>query len=244
MSVILNIETSSRICSVALCIDGMPEFHIESDESMQHAALLGQYVDKALEDLSRRELKLDAVAVSIGPGSYTGLRIGLSLAKGLCFAMDIPLIGLSTLEILTVKAMFAMHDSEGDEIVVPLIDARRMEVYTAAYSLDLKPVIEPQPMILDENSFAELRNYRRVVFIGDGVDKAKEVLNADNFEFLSSKMPLALDMGALSERAFRNSDFMDPAYGVPLYLKEYQATIAKNKVIPNGTRRNTDKEQV
>ncbi|MBD5370041.1 MAG: tRNA (adenosine(37)-N6)-threonylcarbamoyltransferase complex dimerization subunit type 1 TsaB [Bacteroides sp.] len=231
MSVILNIETSSEICSVAVSVDGTVDFHIESDEAMQHSRALADYVEKALSHIARREMPLDAVAVSLGPGSYTGLRIGLSLAKGLCFAREIPLIGLSTLEIMAVKGMFACHDSEGDDLLVPLIDARRMEVYTAVYDFALRPVLPPQPMILDEASFRDIEPGRRMLFIGNGVTKAKELLASDRSVFLSARMPVAMDMVALAERAFRNSDFVDPAYVVPLYLKEYQASTPKNKVL-------------
>lgn len=219
------------MCSVAVCVDGTPEFHIESDQPMQHASLLGVYVDKALAEITRRELAPDAVAVSIGPGSYTGLRIGLSLAKGLCFAKDLPLIGIPTLEILAVKAMFSRNDIEGDEIIIPMIDARRMEVYTAAYNLDLTTLLPPDPMILDKDSFKGLPPGRRKIFVGDGVTKASGILDVENSVAGSAAMPLAMDMGALAERAARNGDFMDPAYGVPLYLKEYMATKPKNKVL-------------
>lgn len=231
MSVILNIETSARICSVAVSMDGMIDFHIESEETMQHAALLAGYVERCLDHMARRELKLDAVAVSIGPGSYTGLRIGMSLAKGLCFAKDVPLIGVSTLELLAVKAMFGLRDSEGDEILVPMIDARRMEVYTAAYDFALNPVMEPQALILDENSYMDLPADRRIVFIGDGATKARDVVKHPGSLFLTNAMPVAMDMTALSERAFRQGNFMDTAYGVPFYLKDYQATKPKNKVL-------------
>ncbi len=230
MSVILNIETSSTICSVAVGIDGNIDFHVESDRPMEHSSLLGVYVEKALEDITRKGLKLDAVAVSIGPGSYTGLRIGLSLAKGLCFAKDLPLIGLSTLEIMAVKAMFALPDSEGDEIIVPMIDARRMEVYTAAYNLRLEAVIHPKPEILNEESLSELSNQRKVILIGNGIDKAKGVLKLPDSEFLSNKMPTAMDMTALAEKYYNTGNFMDVAYSVPEYLKDYQTSTPKNKV--------------
>ena len=231
MSVILNIETSSRICSVAVSCDGQVEYHIESEEPMQHAALLGVYVERCLDFLARREMALDAVAVSMGPGSYTGLRIGMSLAKGLCFAKDIPLIGIPTLEILAVKAMFALHDSEGDELLVPMIDARRMEVYTAAYDFSLHQVMTPQPLILDEASYGNLGKERKILFIGDGVEKAKDVITHKGAHFISSAMPVAMDMVALSERAYRNRDFLDTAYSVPFYMKDYQATTPRNKVL-------------
>lgn len=228
MSVILNIETSSKICSVALTADGMVEFHIESEEPMEHASLLAPYVARALEHLERRGMKLDAVAVSIGPGSYTGLRIGLSLAKGLCFSHDVPLIGVPTLETLAVKAMFGYRDAEGDELLIPMIDARRMEVYTAVYDFALREVMKPAPLILDADSFTDLPKDKKLIFIGDGVTKARDVLNLPNALYLTNAMPLAMDMTAMSEKMFREGKFMDLAYGVPLYLKEYQATKPKS----------------
>lgn len=242
MSVILNIETSSEICSVAVSRDGEIDFHMESEEPMQHASLLGQYVEKALDDLARKGLSPDAVAVSIGPGSYTGLRIGMSLAKGLCFAKGIPLIGINTLEILAVKAMFMLRESEGDEILAGLIDARRKEVYVGAYDLALNAVVVPQPLILDESSLRELAAERKIVFIGNGVDKAKEILQLPNAEYLSYAMPIAMDMTALSERAFRKGEFMDVAYGVPVYLKEYEAKHSSNKVLDEAKKESTSNQ--
>lgn len=231
MARILNIETSSATCSVALTADGMVEFHIESESDMQHAKLLGQYVERALEDATRREVEIDAVSVSCGPGSYTGLRIGMSMAKGISFARNIPLITVPTLQILAVKAMFGLRDPQGDELLIPLIDARRMEVYAAAYDFALNEVLKPQPMILDSYSFRGLLDSHKCIFIGDGVAKAETVINHRNAVFVSTAMPLAIDMTALSERAFRRSDFADVAYVTPEYLKEYQATIAQNKVL-------------
>lgn len=237
MARIINIETSSKICSVAVTADGMVEFHVESEQDMEHARLLGVFIEKALDDMARREVKADAVAVSAGPGSYTGLRIGMSMAKGLCFAQDLPLITVPTLELLAVKAMFGLRDPQGDELLIPLIDARRMEVYTAAYDFALNPILEPQALILDKDSFKDLLDSRKCVFIGDGVTKAKELISHPNAVFATNMMPIAIDMTALSERAFRNGDLADTAYAVPFYLKEYQATIAKNKVLATSVER-------
>ncbi|MDE6811057.1 MAG: tRNA (adenosine(37)-N6)-threonylcarbamoyltransferase complex dimerization subunit type 1 TsaB [Muribaculaceae bacterium] len=231
MSVILNIETSSEICSVAISIDGEVDYHVESEVPMQHASLLASYIDKAMSHLSRKGLNPDAVAVSIGPGSYTGLRIGLSMAKGLCFAQDIPLIGIDTLQLLAVKGMFALRESEGDEILVPMIDARRREVYTAAYDFSLREIIGPCPLILEPECLKELEGMGRIIVNGNGSVKAREILKMDNVVYLSPDMPTAMDMSALSERAFINSEFMDIAYGVPIYLKEYDAKRSVNKVL-------------
>lgn len=140
MSTILCIETSGKFCSVALVHDGLAEFNREDNVEMNHARAIGPFVESCMDEARRKEWKIDAVAVSIGPGSYTGLRIGLSMAKGLCFSLKVPLIGISTLMILAVKAMFRNFEWEGTEILVPMIDARRMEVYTAAYDFRLDPL--------------------------------------------------------------------------------------------------------
>lgn len=234
MSRILNIETSSKTCSVALTADGMVEYHVESDGEMEHAVKLGRYVSQALDEIARREMELDAVAVSAGPGSYTGLRIGMSMAKGICFAREIPLIAVPTLEVLAVKAMFGLREPEGDEILIPMIDARRMEVYTAAYDFRLQPLLEPQAIILDENSFADLLADHRCVFIGDGSAKARQLIKSPNAIFLSASDPLAMDMTALSEKFYREGRFADTAYATPFYLKEANAVKSKNKVLCNN----------
>ncbi len=230
MASILNIETSGKICSAAYTKDLVLEIQRDDDKGMNHSTALAPFVEECLEEIHRKGDKLDAIAVSIGPGSYTGLRIGLSMAKGLAFSMDLPLIGVDTLKILAVKAMFRNMDWQGDEIFVPMIDARRMEVFCAAYDFALNEVIAPGPMILDENSFAELLKDHQVYFIGDGAAKAKDVIHSPNAHWIDGILPQAKDMLALSEKAFRENDFIDIAYSVPSYLKEYQTTVAKNKL--------------
>lgn len=225
---IINIETSGKICSVALTMDGALEFQLDDREGMQHANKLAPFVDRCMAELARKEIKPDAVAVSIGPGSYTGLRIGLSLAKGLAFSLQVPLIGVDTLKILAVKAMFSSMNWDATEILVPMVDARRMEVFTAAYDFALNPVTEPGPMILDENSFADLLNSgKQLYFIGDGAEKAKKVIKHPNAHWIDGLLPQAKDMLALSEKAFRENDFIDIAYSTPNYLKSYQTTKPK-----------------
>lgn len=232
MTTILNIETSGSVCSVALTKDGGVDFHIESDKGMKHAECLAPYVEKCMAELTRRDEGLDAVAVSIGPGSYTGLRIGLSLAKGLCFAKDLPLIGVPTLQILAVKAMFSNMELQGDELLVPMIDARRQEVYTAVYDFALNPLLPPTPLILDKDSYSEFLDLgKTLIAIGDGTAKARNIIERPGIEWLGTGCPLALDMTALSELAWRKQDFLDLAYSTPEYLKEYQATLPKNKVL-------------
>ena len=231
MAIIINIETSAKTCSVALSKDGAVEFQLEDTEGMNHATKLAPFVERCMEELKRKEEKPDAVSVSLGPGSYTGLRIGLSLAKGLAFSLDVPLIGLSTLQILAVKAMFRSMEWEGDEIIVPMVDARRMEVFTGAYNFALQEVVKEQPKILDSDSFKELHDRRKVLFLGDGSEKFKDVYSGTNAEWLGSLTPHAKDMLALSEKFFREKRFIDVAYSTPNYLKEYQTTVPKNKVL-------------
>lgn len=231
MSTILNIETSSRICSVAISRDGMVEYQLEDMEGMKHAERLAPFVEKCMQETSRREMKLDAVAVSMGPGSYTGLRIGLSTAKGLCLGLSVPLIGVDTLQLLAVKAMFRSMDWQGDEVLVPMVDARRMEVYTAAYDFALRELLPPQPMILDGDSYSELIAGGKAYFMGDATVKAKTVITSPKAHWIDGIEAHARDMVALSEKAFRESRFIDLAYSVPYYRKEYQTTTPRNKVL-------------
>lgn len=229
MANILNIETSTDVCSVALTSDGQVLDHRENYEGQTHATLLSQYVKEMLDYARSRELALDAIAVSIGPGSYTGLRIGLSEAKGLAFGLNVPLIGVNTLQLLTVSAMFNHFVDEEKVLYIPMIDARRMEVYTAAYTPALDAVLEPQALILDEHSFEHLleQGYT-LVLMGNGSDKARQVLTRGGVTFIEGVKPVAVDMMALAEKAWREQAFIDVAYSTPLYLKEFQATKPKN----------------
>lgn len=231
MPTIINIETSGKICSAALTRDGALEMQLDDSAGMRHAEKLAPFVKTLMEECRRKETPPDAVAVSIGPGSYTGLRIGLSLAKGLAYSLDVPLIGVNTLQIMAVKAMFRPIDWKGDEILVPMIDARRMEVFTAAYKFDLTPLREPAPLILEPGSFGDLLESHSLFFMGDGSEKAREVIRSENAHWLESITPQAKDMLALSEKAFREGNFIDKAYSVPNYLKEYQTTAPKHKVL-------------
>lgn len=167
-------------------------------------------------------MKLSAVAVSLGPGSYTGLRIGLSEAKGLAYSLGIPLIGIPTLKLLAVEAMFSA-EYDGQEFFIPMIDARRMEVYTAVYDTALNVVAEPQAMILDSGSFAGLLESGRAVIVGNGAGKASGVIDSPNAQFMSDVAPLASGMIALAEQAWHRRDFIDTAYSTPLYIKDFQA---------------------
>lgn len=232
MANILNIETSTDVCSVALTSEGQVLDHRENYDGQTHATLLSQYVQEMLQYARTRDITLDAIAVSIGPGSYTGLRIGLSEAKGLAFGLNVPLIGVNTLQLLVVSTMFNHFIDEEKVLYVPMIDARRMEVYTAAYNAALEPVLEPQAMILDEQSLADLNQQGyTLVLMGNGSDKAHQVLTRDGVRFVAGIKPVAVDMMALAEKSFREQRFIDVAYSTPLYLKEFQATKPKNPVL-------------
>ena len=232
MAVILNIETSTEVCSVALTSEGQVLDHRENYEGQTHATLLSQYVKDMLDYARSREMKIEAIAVSVGPGSYTGLRIGLSEAKGLAFGLNVPLIGVNTLQLMTVSTMFNHFIEEDKVLYVPMIDARRMEVYTAVYTPALEAVLEPQAMILDEHSFEDLlQQGNTLVLMGNGSDKARQVLNHDQVRFVSGIKPVAVEMMALAEKAWREQSFIDVAYSTPLYLKEFQATKPKNPVL-------------
>lgn len=230
MATILNIETSTDVCSVCLSHDGEMKFHDADYKGRNHATVLGGFVKNALDYAKMCEMKLDAVAVSIGPGSYTGLRNGLSEAKGLCFGLDIPLIGVNTLKLLSVAVMFSKNIGP-DDYFVPMIDARRMEVFTAVYDLALNEVMPNQAMILDENSFADLLESRKLHFMGNGADKASDLIKSQNAEFTLGIRPNAADMIALSEKAFRENDFLDLAYSTPNYIKKFHTTTPKKNVL-------------
>ena len=228
----MNIETSTDVCSVALTSEGQVMDHRENYEGQTHATLLSQYVKDMLDYARSREMKIEAIAVSIGPGSYTGLRIGLSEAKGLAFGLNVPLIGVNTLQLMTVSTMFNHFIEEDKVLYVPMIDARRMEVYTAVYTPGLEAVLEPQAMILDEHSFEDLlQQGNTLVLMGNGSDKARQVLNHEQVRFVSGIKPVAVEMMALAEKAWREQSFIDVAYSTPLYLKEFQATKPKNPVL-------------
>lgn len=231
MANILNIDTSGTICSVALSIDGEIVVGLESANEMDHSTSLAPFVKQCFNYLGEKDLKLNAVSVTIGPGSYTGLRIGLSMAKGIAFGEEIPLIALSTLEVMAVRAIFSFEGFTGEELIVPMIDARRMEVYTGVYRSDLSLVLQDQAMILNKSSLKESIGANKIIFIGNGTEKFKEIKEKkDEDIWLGSEMSHAKYMTALSEKYYKEKKFSDVAYTTPQYLKEYQATTPKNKL--------------
>lgn len=227
---IIHIETSTSVCSAALSSDGVVQCHFESFDGPSHASLLGAYVKELMTFARDKEIKVDAVAVSSGPGSYTGLRIGVSEAKGLCFGLGVPLISVPTLELLACATMFKNYFEE-EVLYCSMIDARRMEVYSAVYDNALNCVAPVGAYVVDEHTFADLLDTRRIVFSGNGSAKCKEVIKHPHAIFADGIVPLATDMLALAERAFRNGKFEDVAYFEPFYLKEFIATTPKNKIL-------------
>lgn len=230
MPCIINIETSTTVCSVALSYDGGVPFHVETFEGQSHASALAPYVKEAIEAARRFELTPDAVAVSCGPGSYTGLRIGVSEAKGLCFGLDLPLIAVNTLQLMACTVMFGGKQYPDNTLFCPMIDARRMEVYAAMYDNAFNEVKPTSADIIDESSYLELLDKHQILFFGNGADKCKAVLNHPNALFVDNIHPLATNMVALAEIAYRKQDFKDVAYFEPFYLKEFVATTPKKKM--------------
>lgn len=231
MPCILHIETATYVCSVAISNNQELLFYKVETEGPSHASLLGVFVEQAMKELRSRNITLDAVAVSCGPGSYTGLRIGVSEAKGLCYGLNIPLIAIETLELLTYP-LVKSHAESSKLLFCPMIDARRMEVYTTLYDESLNKLQDTTAEIIDEDSFKELLATNKIVFFGNGACKCKEVITSENAIFLENVYPKAKDMIWLAEQAYQNRNFVDVAYYEPFYLKEFVGTTPKNKVIP------------
>lgn len=226
MSCILHIETSTEVCSVSVSQDGTSIFSKEDFKGSSHAVVLGVFVDEALSFIDNHAIPLDAVAVSCGPGSYTGLRIGVSMAKGICYGRNIPLIGIPTPEVMAVPVLL-FEDLPEDALLCPMIDARRMEVYAAIYdrALNVKRGIGAD--IIDENSYAEFLAEHPVYFFGNGAAKCREKITHPNAHFIENIHPLAKWMFPLAEKAMAKEDFKDVAYFEPFYLKEFVASTPK-----------------
>jgi len=223
---ILHIETSTNICSIAVSENGQCLFSKSDSEGMNHAALLSVFIAEAMEFLKSTSKKPDAVAVSSGPGSYTGLRIGVSTAKGLCYGLDIPLIAVSTLEVLTANAL-QITETTANSLFCPMIDARRMEVYAAIYNQEGIIQREISADIIDENSYSEILERHIVYFFGNGAEKCKATLTHVNARFIDGMYPLAENMIVLAEKAYNEKKFVDVAYFEPFYLKEFYTTATK-----------------
>jgi len=233
MAKILSIETSTGVCSVAYSEDGKVIASKELYQVNSHASNLTVLIEELFEQNATPELKdIDAVAVSSGPGSYTGLRIGVSTAKGICYALNIPLIAIDSMHVLTQPLVDQeWNKSDLPYAFCPLMDARRMEVYTAVFDKNLKLAESISAKIVDEETFAPLLNAHKVVFFGNGADKCKEVIKHDNAVFVDDCHPLAKNLALLAEKQFAQKQFEDVAYFEPFYLKDFVATTPKKKVL-------------
>ena len=212
---------------MAVSQDGASIFSKEDFKGPSHATELGVFVDEALSFADSHAIPVDAVAVSCGPGSYTGLRIGVSMAKGICYALGAPLIGISTLEVMCVPVLL-FRDLPEDALLCPMIDARRMEVYATVYDRALRVKRETGADVVDENSYSEFLAEHPVYFFGNGAAKCKDKLTHPNARFLDDIHPLAKWMFPLAEKAVARNDFKDVAYFEPFYLKEFVASKPKN----------------
>lgn len=231
MSCILHIETSTDVCSVAVSQDGACIFHEENLEGPSHSTVLGGMVDRALSFTDNHAIPFDAVAVSAGPGSYTGLRIGVSMAKGVCYGRNLRLISVPTLEAMCVPLLLGTQELEENVLLCPMIDARRMEVYTTLLDRALRPVLPTQAMVVDGKNFEEWLDKQPIYFFGNGAEKCKALIQHPNAKFVDGVVPLARWMFPLAEMRHAREQFEDVAYYVPFYLKEFVATVSKKNVL-------------
>ena len=230
MSCILNIETSTDVCSVAISDSGQVIFNKEDHSGPNHAVKLGVYVDEALDFLDSHGLPLEAVAVSCGPGSYTGLRIGVSMAKGICYGRGVKLIAVPTLELMAVPVLLGEHPEDEDALIVPMLDARRMEVYAEVLDRALKVVRPIQADIVDADTYKEYLDQHHVYFFGNGAAKCMETINHPNAHLVEGIEPLAKNMAPLAEKRFAEGKFEVVAYFVPFYLKDFVAKMPKKLI--------------
>lgn len=230
MSRIILIETSTSLCSTALVEVGKVVCERISDEPRAHASKTALFVSEMLSEKGLKVSDCDAVAVSKGPGSYTGLRVGVSTAKGLCFGAGIPMISVGTLDTLVWQALDGNMLPEGCRYIIPMIDARRMEVYTGIFTPDGKQISPTVAQIIDADSFKDQLAEGPVLFIGDGADKCKDTLTSPNARFIQC-CPKAASMMHPAIDALEVKRFEDVAYFEPFYLKEFITTVSKKKII-------------
>ncbi|MGE0561609.1 MAG: tRNA (adenosine(37)-N6)-threonylcarbamoyltransferase complex dimerization subunit type 1 TsaB [Flavobacteriales bacterium] len=230
MSLILGIETATKMCSVAISRNGVLLAMKEVGGEYSHSENLNHFIELVCKEAKIQLNEIDAVAVSKGPGSYTGLRIGVSSAKGLCYGLEKPLIAVDTLKVLTLPVINS-NSLEEETLFCPMIDARRMEVYTALYNSKLEMVESISAKIIDEYSFADILEKQKTVFFGDGAEKCKALLSEyKNAVFINDIEPSAKYVNQLALEKLNKQQFEDVAYFEPYYLKEFLATMPKNKI--------------
>lgn len=229
MSCILHIETSTSVCSVAVSEDSHVIFDQEDHSGPNHAERLGSMVDEALSFTDNHAIPFDAVAVSCGPGSYTGLRIGVSMAKGICYGRNLKLIAVPTLELMCVPVLLR-EMVEDNALLCPMIDARRMEVYAGIYDRALHEVRPVSADVVSEETYKQWLDERPVYFFGNGAAKCMETINHPNAHLIEGIEPLAKWMQPLAERRLLNEQTEDVAYFEPFYLKDYVAKMPKKLI--------------
>jgi len=236
MTRILHLDTATRVCSVCLSTDGRPSPPAESHEEKSHATRLTIMIEQVLEAAGMKVSDLDAISLAIGPGSYTGLRIGTSVVKGMAYGASLPVIGISTLQSLTAVAIRKMHDGEGHSPsdgsywYCPMVDARRMEVYRAFYNKSLEEVVPVGADILEKESYRAILDERNVIFFGNGSNKASEIISHPNASFIHGVEASATGQATLALEKFKRNEFLNVAYFEPSYLKEFIATLPKNRI--------------
>lgn len=221
MSLIINIDTALQRASVCLSENETVLYFEKNENQQDHAVWLHAALAGAMEQSGKKMQELAAVAVSNGPGSYTGLRVGLSAAKGLCYALKIPLITVDTLQLMAMAVK-----EEASDLICPLIDARRMEVFTAVYDKELQPVVMPTAMVIAENSFSALLSRHTILFCGDGRKKLQSLISAPNTCFSDTGMT-SIQLSQIAHRFYREKKFADLAYAEPFYIKEFYTTAQK-----------------
>lgn len=227
MALILSIETSTTVCSVALHDKGKTIAYLEEQQPNSHAAVLTVLIEKLFLDQKIPIQNIDALAISSGPGSYTGLRIGVSVAKGICFALKKPLIAVSTLQIIAAHAASLIPTSDNTTLICPMIDARRMEVYAALYTSDLKIFRSVEAEIITSDSYQTILTEHPIIFCGNGSQKCQELIQHKNAYFTPNIYAPAFIMGELAFKKYKIKDFEDVAYFEPFYLKKFVATTPK-----------------
>jgi tRNA threonylcarbamoyladenosine biosynthesis protein TsaB len=235
MAKILCIETSTEVCSVAISENGNVTDLREDLLGQNHSKLLTRFIDELLTSNQLKASDFDAVAVSEGPGSYTGLRIGVSAAKGICYGAGIPLIAISPLEAMASEVV--VHSEKygiainSSDLVIPMIDARRMEVYMALYDHNLNEIGKVEAKVIEYDSFNDIASDSRIIVLGNGSAKCKQVLADERFVFVDGVVASSKNMAVIANHKFEKEDFVDVAYFEPFYLKDFIATTPKNSVL-------------
>lgn len=228
MPTIIHIETATEFCSCALSVADEIVVSKISDYKMAHSKTLGVFVEEIMQVVRENNMQVDAISVSSGPGSYTGLRIGVSQAKGLSYGLNIPLISIPT-PLIMAYSVKDMVDAE--TLLCPMIDARRMEVYATLYDTSLEILKDTEAQILDESSYSEILSERKVCFFGNGAQKFTDIIDNENALYIDNINPQATSMVQLALEKFNKKEFVDTAYFEPFYLKEFNATTPKKNIL-------------